>query len=100
MTKPMTIYFDEDVQEILKDLTKGGKKVSPLVNDIIKSYYSKVGGTTTKDDFAELLRIVARLNATRKERGLLFLDELPTELVEQIQEYKKVRDKLQKTLNT
>lgn len=100
MAKPVTIYFDDDVQEIIKDLTKGGKKVSPLVNDIIKSYYSKVGNTTTKDDFAELLRIAARLNATRKERGLLFIDELPTELVLQIQEYKKAKDRLQKILDT
>lgn len=96
MAKMVTVYLNEETEKILQELMKDGKKISPLINSIIKDYYHNV--SEVKDDFAELFRITGRINREVKQRGMLFLDELPSEMVEKIKKYKKATEELKKEL--
>ena len=96
MAKIVTVYLNEETEKILQELTKDGKKISPLINSIIKDYYHNV--SEVKDDFAELFRITGRISREVKQRGMLFLDELPSEMVEKIKKYKKATEELKKEL--
>ena len=96
MAKIVTVYLNEETEKILQELTKDGKKISPLINSIIKDYYHNV--SEVKDDFAELFRITGRISREVKQRGMLFLDELPSEMVEKIKKYKKATEELKEEL--
>lgn len=96
MAKMVTVYLNEETEKILQELTKDGKKISPLINSIIKDYYHNV--SEVKDDFAELFRITGRISREVKQRGMLFLDELPSEMVEKIKKYKKATEELKEEL--
>ena len=96
MAKIVTVYLNEETEKILQELTKDGKKISPLINSIITDYYHNV--SEVKDDFAELFRITGRISREVKQRGMLFLDELPSEMVEKIKKYKKATEELKEEL--
>ena len=98
MATMVSLYLDDKAEKIVDELTQDGKKVSPTICKIIRNYVHLVNPTNTRDDFTELLRIVVRLNKSAKERGMLFLDELPSEMVEKIKKYKKATEELKKEL--
>ena len=78
------MYFTEESEKILREVLGEGEKISPFINRILHEYYSDKVNSSLRNKFSELLLIVKQLNKARTERKLLYLDELPVQISEQV----------------
>lgn len=84
MVVAKTVYFTEESESILREVLGEGEKISPFINRLLHEYYSDKVNSSLRNKFSELLVIVKQLNKARTERKLLYLDELPIQISEQI----------------
>lgn len=84
MVLAKTVYFNEESERILREVLGEGEKLSPFINRVLHEYYSDKVNSSLRNKFSDLLLIVKQLNKARTERKLLYLDELPIQIAEQV----------------